>query len=45
MLRAIFRFLISRDLWVFLGLVALAFLIWIIGPAIAGLTTWSLMAA
>ncbi|MFS2099786.1 type VI secretion system membrane subunit TssM [Variovorax sp. Varisp85] len=35
MLRAIFRFLISRDLWVFLGLVALAFLIWIIGPAIA----------
>jgi hypothetical protein len=35
MLRAIFRFLISRDLWVFLGLVAVAFLIWIIGPAVA----------
>ena len=35
MLRAFFRFLISRDLWVFFGLVALAFLIWIIGPVIA----------
>jgi len=35
MLRAFFRFLVSRDLWVFFGLVALAFLIWIIGPVIA----------
>ena len=35
MLRAIFRFLVSRDLWVFFGLLALAFLIWVIGPVIA----------
>ena len=35
MLRALFRFLVSRDLWVFFGLVALAFLIWVIGPVIA----------
>lgn len=35
MLRAIFRFLISRDLWVLLGLLAVACLIWIIGPVIA----------
>jgi len=35
MLRAIFRFLVSRDLWVFLGLLAVAFLIWVIGPVIA----------
>ena len=35
MLHAFFRFLISRDLWVLLGLVALACLIWIIGPVVA----------
>jgi hypothetical protein len=35
MLRSIFRFFISRDLWIFLGLLAVAFLIWVIGPVIA----------
>lgn len=35
MLRSFFRFLASRDLWVFLGLLALAFLIWVIGPLVA----------
>jgi len=35
MLRSIFRFIVSRDLWVLVGLLALAFLIWIIGPVVA----------
>ena len=35
MLRSLFRFMVSRDLWVFFGLLAVAFLIWVIGPVIA----------
>ncbi len=35
MLRSLWRFIVSRDLWIFFGLVALAFLIWVIGPVIA----------
>ncbi|MDR2155029.1 MAG: type VI secretion system membrane subunit TssM [Burkholderiaceae bacterium] len=35
MLRALLRFIVSRNLWVLFGLLALAFLIWVIGPLVA----------